>query len=355
MDNNVKLAIENELTTSLDAVLSGKKIFRMASKSFFLTYPQCPITKEEALAMLKAKLAPKPIRGIVVAAELHEDGSPHLHAYILLEKQLETVNPRYWDLGEYHGNYQKARDINAVVKYIKKDGNIIEEGDISWAEKVDAKADHRKAMFSSLLDKSMSLTEAVQQDPSLLRDYQKLKINLAAYHADLAPTKAPCVGFIPNTWGLLMPILPAKQRHYWVWSAQPNRGKSTKFLDPLAEQYPSMRYNWNEKFQNPSPPAQFVILDEYSIPVLTVTQLNLMCDGQYDYPVKGGMSFKQPGSILLICGNRSPLEIYDSKHHAVLQARFNIICVDIEAPAPTEFKFTSDLDSPLRWKVNKNR
>ena len=69
------------------------KKFRIQSKSWFLTYPKLDKSKEEALALLKNKLAGKPYVGMVVCRELHEDGSPHIHAFVLL-KDLQQLPER---------------------------------------------------------------------------------------------------------------------------------------------------------------------------------------------------------------------------------------------------------------------
>lgn len=50
--------------------------------------------------------------------------------------------------------------------------------------------------------------------------------------------------FLPNPFDLmLLSDIPAKKRHYWVWSRQPNMGKTTKFLEPLTEQFRARFYN----------------------------------------------------------------------------------------------------------------
>ena len=67
--------------------------FRICSRSWFLTYPKCSLGKEEALALLKAK---RPAKGIVVARELHEDGTPHLHAYVMLNAEFNCTASSYW-------------------------------------------------------------------------------------------------------------------------------------------------------------------------------------------------------------------------------------------------------------------
>ena len=58
---------------------------RNRSKGWFLTYPQCSVAKEDLLAALQAKVD---VVEYVVAAELHQDGNPHLHAFIALRGQL---------------------------------------------------------------------------------------------------------------------------------------------------------------------------------------------------------------------------------------------------------------------------
>lgn len=178
-----ELTAGNDDPTNLVVDPNKTSKFRIDSKSWFLTFPKCLLTKEEALNLLKLKLikAKKALRGAVVAEELHEDGTPHIHCFLLLQDRFNCVNPRFWDLGDYHGNYQKARCIDDVVKYIKKDGNIIEEGLISWKEKVDARKDHRKALGKELIDGSKTLAQAVNEDPSLLFGLRHLKQDLDTY------------------------------------------------------------------------------------------------------------------------------------------------------------------------------
>ena len=88
--------------------------------------------KQEVLEALQAK---KDVKAAVIASEKHEDGTPHIHAYVLLHKRFNCRDPLFWDLQGYHGNYQKAKSIDSVIRYIKKDGDILEFGEISWAER----------------------------------------------------------------------------------------------------------------------------------------------------------------------------------------------------------------------------
>lgn len=81
-------AHETDLNELIAPPKEGK--FRLNAKKLFLTYPKCSITKEEALEQLKAKL--KHISKILVAHELHKDGTDHLHVYINLDKKCNIIN-----------------------------------------------------------------------------------------------------------------------------------------------------------------------------------------------------------------------------------------------------------------------
>ena len=45
-----------------------------------------------------------------------------------LTNKKDTRNPHYYDIGNYHGNYQSARDMAHVLTYVIKHGDYIEYG-----------------------------------------------------------------------------------------------------------------------------------------------------------------------------------------------------------------------------------
>lgn len=55
-----------------------------------------------------------------------------------------------------------------------------------------------------------------------------------------------------------------------------------------------------------------------------------MCDGNYQYPSKGGHAVKCRATILM-CGNKNPIELYP-KAWKYIDARFNIMCLDVQKP-----------------------
>ena len=99
------------------------------SKGWFLTYPQCAVAKEDLLAALQAKVD---VVEYVVASELHQDGNPHLHAFLKLDHRV-NFKASMFDVAGYHGEYQVAKSWRAVQAYVKKDGDYITNIDLDAA------------------------------------------------------------------------------------------------------------------------------------------------------------------------------------------------------------------------------
>lgn len=108
--------------------------FRLQAKHLFLTYPHCLEEPQGLLDFLINKLATRNPTYILVAQEEHHNGIPHLHAFCVLSRKLDTNNPRYFDAGEephiIHGNYQAAGNPKATYEYVIKGGNIVEHGEV---------------------------------------------------------------------------------------------------------------------------------------------------------------------------------------------------------------------------------
>ena len=162
--------------------------FDVYSKSWFLTYPKCPLTKEEVHVLLCAK--GRAIHGGVIARELHEDGSPHIHVYLLLEARHRVRNPTFWDLAGYHGNYQHAKSYTAVVQYVKKDKDYLEFGDLDLEAKLESKTHHRAYLGKRLLTEP--LNEVLKDHPELVFNLKKIGENIEyARQLELKNTAKP--------------------------------------------------------------------------------------------------------------------------------------------------------------------
>nr|AEP82979.1 C1 [Tomato interveinal chlorosis virus] len=110
------------------------KRFRLNAKNYFLTYPKCSLSKEEALSQLLALTIPVNKLFIRVARELHEDGQPHLHVLIQFEGKYQCTNERLFDLvsptrsAHFHPNIQAAKSSSDVKAYVEKDGDFVDHG-----------------------------------------------------------------------------------------------------------------------------------------------------------------------------------------------------------------------------------
>nr|AVM40970.1 Rep [Sida micrantha mosaic virus] len=110
------------------------KRFKISAKNYFLTYPQCSLTKEETLSQLQSLTTPVNKKFIKICRELHEDGQPHLHVLIQFEGKFQCTNQRFFDLVSpsrsvhFHPNIQGAKSASDVKSYISKDGDTIDWG-----------------------------------------------------------------------------------------------------------------------------------------------------------------------------------------------------------------------------------
>jgi len=92
------------------------------SKSFFLTYPQSDINKNEFLEFARTK---GQLMEYVIARELHADGTPHLHAALKFSNTVRGTM-RLWDFQGRHPNVQSPRRWQACKQYCRIDGDFIE-------------------------------------------------------------------------------------------------------------------------------------------------------------------------------------------------------------------------------------
>lgn len=289
-------------------------------KGWFLTYPKCPLSPQQALALLENLPIHQEFKEYVICQEPHEDGSPHLHAFLKYKTKVQ-FGPRRWDIDSYHGHYEPAQSWRAVEKYCKKGGNYISNFDLNAAasKKASGRSLNKRILEEDLLD-------LVDEGEVHVKDYIRLKLNKTAIIRDKLPLLSRCVGYIPNGLGKILPVLEGKQRHYWIWSDQPNTGKTT-FLKSVAAAFPSYWLSYRETFQACHPGTQFVLLDEYSSPHLPATQLNQMCDGTWQYPYKGGEPVQLQDPIILVGSNKPPEEVYPNVHK-LITARFVVVSLN---------------------------
>lgn len=305
--------------------------FRIDAKSFFLTYPHCKLEKDNALLQLRGKALQ--IDKYCVARENHADGTPHLHILIILERRRNVTNPHWFDLkrlpgdaGEdYHGNYQSCRKTQSVFEYCTKSDaepltNIVPAE--TWGMKGGAKrADIAKEILGGL-----SLTDAVEKYPQILFGFNRLKQDLSTYEeAKIEYTPLP--NWIPNPWGILLPLTNQKRRHWWIYSTQPNKGKTT-WAKEMQATYGAHIKSGDYTYWNITGRESMLILDEYNVAGLRYHVLNQIADGTFEFRVfLQGLRTIPTLRIVVVLSNQNLVDVYPHMSN-LLMARFNIKCID---------------------------
>lgn len=156
--------------------------FRIRTTRLFLTYPRCDLSKQDTLTLLTNQLAPNNIEEYIIASEKHQDGANHLHVYLRLSDTLDTRDPNFADIANHHGNYQSVRCDKAIIKYCVKEDAYISNFDVQ--AKVTLRNSKQKLIFAKLIKGEIELPQAIEENPSLIKGYKKLKSDLQEYFLD---------------------------------------------------------------------------------------------------------------------------------------------------------------------------
>lgn len=105
---------------------------RISRKNFALTYPRCPISKEDMLLHIKSLFNDAEINYLLVCQELHADGGLHLHAFLQLKYTVNLKDMHKFDFNlgnvNYHCEIEECKSITNWINYVKKDGKWVDWG-----------------------------------------------------------------------------------------------------------------------------------------------------------------------------------------------------------------------------------
>lgn len=104
------------------AVYSSRQMtFRLNVKKLFLTYPQNASDRADIMRAVNVFFGDN-LDWVVIARELHQDGTPHLHVGIGLRNRCNLRGADCLDgLAGSHGNYVAMKNQKECLKYITKD------------------------------------------------------------------------------------------------------------------------------------------------------------------------------------------------------------------------------------------
>lgn len=276
---------------------------RHGVKGWFLTYPQCSESKEELLEFLKTKQ----ISEAIVFEEKHQDGSPHLHAYVKLDNGVTHKNaPTYFDFKDYHGNYQPARSWRACQEYVKKDGNFITFNiDIESAEMKRAKR-NREIIEKPIDELIESGIVSMNQVPNIKR--AKLIYEEAKYNK--------------------FEVDPTQKRGLWIYGP-PGVGKSFKARTEYSDLYIKSQNKWWDGYIG----QKHVLMDDFDRQGECLSHYIKIWSDVYKTTgeVKGG-TVNLNYNKLIITSNYSIDEIFisDTVLCDAIKRRFDVIHVPLK-------------------------
>lgn len=298
--------------------------FCIEGKAFFLTYPHCDATRERCLEAVTGCLQGNVVTNHVVAIEAHEDGTPHIHIMVVLERKKKICNAKFFDFDGFHGNYQTVKNRLKVFDYItKSDSSALNN---FGPEGLKAVTKNMRQVVAKRVLEGEEVKDLVEEYPQLLFGFKRLQDDIRAYE-EAKVEYIPPPHFLRNDWGLVvMPHSTKKQRHWWIYSQSPNRGKTTWARD-LAAKYGAYIKSSDFSYWNCTGREPILILDDYNFAGLRYHTLNQLCDGLYEARIFMGGVRRVASNMVIVLANVSIRELYPFKY-ATLEARFIEKCIE---------------------------
>lgn len=305
--------------------------FRISAKNLFLTYPQCPLSPEIATGLLRDLFSRQDPVYVLVSSETHEDDTLHLHALVCLSKRKESTSANFADLTvqsgvTYHGNYQTARNIQHVKKYVLKnpvdtfvfgaEEDVFGPGAPS-KEKVNARL-ARKIVSGKPL---VSLISKPKYQPYLLTNLSKVKyfqITVATLfskaplpfpkiHTDLSPLACSVLRWMGLN--LFEDSRPLRTKNLYLYSP-PGCGKTTLchiLSRSLKTYFPSTGEKYFDGLENDH---DLIVFDEFC-GGQPLSLMNQILDGQECILPQRYQCLRKTKNIpVIILSNVSPFECY---------------------------------------------
>lgn len=296
--------------------------FHLNTKQLFLTYPQCPETKDELLFFFQ-QLFSANLDKYIIAHEHHANGDHHLHAYVKLRNAYQTRSPNCLDFYPrppattfYHGNYQGCRSTKRVMDYCTKEEDYIANFDVGAI----ATKSNRAEIAKKLVGEKRPLHSLLEEYPQLIFGYKNLKMDLTIYQEDIAPEKDNLPIYLPNPWGrVLHSAKNSKRRHYWIFSRRPNFGKTYHFAIPLTKEFRAIIATGDLHYWNVNKHTQCVILDDYNTAKLKWDSLNQLADGTYQFRVAYRGVVVLARYLVVILSNQSIRDLYPNMNEFIYE------------------------------------
>ena len=286
------------------------------AKGWFLTYPKCPCPMSDLLMDLTDNLALQKLAIVeyVICEEKHADGTPHLHAFIKLDKRVRFKENRFniiFDGKEYHGNYQIAKSWDAVKGYVVKGHKYIANIDVKQALKKQSKKIGAKELEMDPLD-------ALEQ--GIITGFQLCNFVKNQNMYNLLKNKRKAITDID--------LNVEKKRHVWYYG-ESNSGKTYRIKSMILEDNKKDEKEREGWFQIPTnndwtgyTNQKNLYIDEFK-GQLTIQEINRICDGSAKVNTKGGSVQLASNVVVYVCSNYNIKNCYKKTEDMLLESLYN--------------------------------
>lgn len=104
--------------------------FRFNATKVLLTYPNCPDVDHQLLFDYLLTLGNGPVTYAICCKELHQNGVPHFHAFLIWQKKQDVRSANFFDFNGHHPNIvANVRSVEKCIEYVKKDGDTLVFGE----------------------------------------------------------------------------------------------------------------------------------------------------------------------------------------------------------------------------------
>lgn len=333
--NSVIPTEKDPATILVDGVeeISITKKFRFQGRSVFLTFPKCNTDLKDAVDNLKKK-SKVPITEYIISREVHQDGDPHLHAYIGFGKKINIARADYFNyIGGKQPNIQRVKNKEFCIAYVAKDGQYLSESlDISSivqevAKKKELKkrkVEKKNILVFNAIKEGKTYEDLICDDllgPYLVTHGAAVKTFLVDYDDMLQKKRKPnekpkiCILEIQGKRFNLLKNWDFKEKQFYIFGP-PDCGKTTLIMQLEKVGLRGFEIPKNNDFARyDDAKFDFAYLDEFKGQV-TVQFLNeflqgsrMTLSGKY---VQGGR-VKKKNMPIFILSNYSPNDCYNNK------------------------------------------
>lgn len=154
--------------------------FRAQWHHWFITAPRCTMNPETAKERILKTFEKWDVQKVVVGAEKHKDGYPHLHAYVHCKGLPDFKGPsgkeRLDSIFGVKCSYEGARNWKKTISYCTKNGVYVQWGvDVEAVLKAEtSKKSVKFETFAKLALEGKTYADMVQEDPGFSMKNQKV-------------------------------------------------------------------------------------------------------------------------------------------------------------------------------------